>query len=285
MSSRRDFIKQASALVIAGCLAPDLVVGTAKSVAGQGNGKVRAVATDLCPEIAESLPPGVNMAVLFLDNHVQWAGHPEVSHQGSVSQDVLSNILNSLRSKGIEPIPAFNFSAAHDMWMGKYSRMLSSKPYYSFCKDLIAEAIDLFGRPRFIHFGMQDEGWEKQQNRDRIIYRQDKLWWSDLYFYISEAMGRCVRPWVWADSFWKDPDLFLKMMPRNVLLSNWSSTGSFADPADISVKAFGLLDAEGYDQIPASPSAVISNRTVTYCSETIHGEHLLGFISNARLND
>ena len=289
MSSRRDFIKQASALVVAGCMAPDLVVSATKSAAERKVGDIRAVALNLSSDVVRQIPEGANMVVLYLDNHILWNCHPEVSSESALSPESLRSMLKALRDKGIEPIPAVNFSAAHDMWMGKYSRMLSSGPYYRFCKDIIAESIDMFDRPRFIHFGMQEEGWEKQQCRDRIVYRQDMLWWSDLYLYISEAMSRCVRPWVWADTMWKDPDKFLTMMPKNVIQSNWSRTGSFSDASDASVQAFAVLDSEGFDQVPAIVPESTGNPfhgcTVDYCCSKFRGEHLLGFISDSALYD
>src|SRR5690554_728767 len=154
---------------------------------------------------------GVNMVVINLDDSVLWKSHPEIALKNAWTPEKLRDELEKIRKHGIEPIPMLNFAATHDAWLGEYSKMVSTSKYYKVCKDLIAEAIDLFDNPRFIHFGMDEEDYNHQRHFDYIVIRQNELWWSDLYFYIAEAMKKNVRPWVWSDYIWHHPEMFFKM--------------------------------------------------------------------------
>jgi len=233
---------------------------------------------------------GVNMVLINLDDSVLWQSHPEISLEDSWTTARLRKELEKIRSYGIEPIPLLNFAATHDAWLGKYSRMVSTTPYYNVCKDLIAEAIDLFDNPRFIHFGMDEEDYGHQKHFDYIVIRQNDLWWGDLYFYIGEALKRRVRPWVWSDYVWSDPDQFFKKMPKSVLQSNWYYGESFNVPEVRAAQAYIDLEAEGYDQVPtggyyarpaqdfrAAHEKNIGN-TVEFCSKHIADSRLLGFM-------
>lgn len=224
---------------------------------------------------------GINMVLMNLDDSVLWHSHPEIALRNAWTPERLREELKKIRKAGIEPIPVLNFSACHDAWLGKYSRMLSTQTYYRVCRDLIAEAIDIFDRPRFIHFGMDEETYENQKYFDYVVIRQEDQWWGDLYFYIAEAMSRGVRPWVWSDYVWHHPDLFFKMMPKSVIQSNWYYGEQF-DKKQIAVKAYIDLAKEGYDQIPTgsndqnNPKSI--GNTVDFCTKYIDDKHLLGFL-------
>lgn len=164
---------------------------------------------------------GVNMAVINLDDSVLWDSHPEISLRNSWTPKRLREELEKIRKLGIEPIPMLNFSSTHDAWLGKYSRMVSTQKYYEVCKDLIAEAIDIFDNPRFFHLGMDEETYSHQSHFDYIAIRQNDLWWADLYFYLDEVMKKGSRPWIWSDYVWHHPEKFFKMMPKSVIQSNW----------------------------------------------------------------
>ena len=230
---------------------------------------------------------GVNMVVINLDDSVLWDSHPEISLRNSWTPKRLREELDKIRKSGIEPIPMLNFSATHDAWLGKYARMLSTKTYYDVCRDLIAEAIDLFDTPRFFHLGMDEETGQHQRRFDYIVIRQNDLWWGDLYFYLGEVMKKGVRPWVWSDYLWHHPEKFFKMMPKSVVQSNWYYGENFdlEQPDEKRrkyIKAYMELDAHGYDQIPTgsndqnNPKSI--GNTVEFCSKHINDERLLGFL-------
>lgn len=310
MTNRRNFIKQLSAVGIAGCV-PEVISAASRT---HSNADIHQVSTDkiwACfmhlsfnfaggirkwgglrtefePEqslwddaIQTMANQGVNMVLMNLDDSVLWHSHPEIALRNAWTPERLREELMKIRQMGIEPIPVLNFSACHDAWLGKYSRMLSTKVYYQVCKDLIAEAIEIFDTPRFIHFGMDEETYDHQRHFDYIIIRQNDQWLGDLYFYIAEAMTRGVRPWVWSDYVWHHPDKFFKMMPKSVVQSNWYYGEKF-DKKQTYVKAYIDLAAEGYDQIPTgsndqnNPKSI--GNTVDFCTRYINDNNLLGFL-------
>jgi len=232
---------------------------------------------------------GINMVLMNLDDSVLWQSHPEIALENSWSPEKLRVELEKIRKQGIEPIPVLNFAATHDAWLGKYSRMVSTKKYYEVCRDLISEAIEIFDKPRFIHFGMDEETSDHQRFFDYVVIRQNDLWWGDLYFYLSEAIIRGVRPWVWSDYIWHNPEKFFRMMPKSVVQSNWYYGEEFNEK-NLQVKAYIDLEKECYDQIPtgsyhprpnsdfrATNEKSIGN-TVSFCSEHIADPRLLGFL-------
>lgn len=319
MTDRRNFIKQLSAAGVAGCMPGILSASAGQQWSGQQQNEEPSAKIWAClmhlsfnfaggirhwggirkefePDqpvwdsaIKRMAERGINMVLINLDDSVLWRSHPEISLKNSWTPDRLREELVKIRSHGIEPIPMLNFAATHDAWLGKYSMMVSTTPYYKVCKDLIAEAIEIFDNPRFIHFGMDEETYNHQKHFDYIVIRQNDLWWGDLYFYISEALSRRVRPWVWSDYVWHNPDKFFKMMPKSVIQSNWYYGEEF-DPGKTYVKAYIDLEREGYDQVPtgsfhARPGADFRatneksiGNTVSFCSKHIDDSRLMGFM-------
>ncbi len=319
MTDRRNFIKQLSAAGVAGCMPGILSASAGPQWSGQQQNEEPSAKIWAClmhlsfnfaggirhwggirkefePDqpvwdgaIKRMAERGINMVLINLDDSVLWRSHPEISLKNSWTPDRLREELVKIRSHGIEPIPMLNFAATHDAWLGKYSMMVSTTPYYKVCKDLIAEAIEIFDNPRFIHFGMDEETYNHQKHFDYIVIRQNDLWWGDLYFYISEALSRRVRPWVWSDYVWHNPDKFFKMMPKSVIQSNWYYGEEF-DPGKTYVKAYIDLEREGYDQVPtgsfhARPGADFRatneksiGNTVSFCSKHIDDSRLMGFM-------
>lgn len=232
---------------------------------------------DLLDEMARV---GVNMVVLDLGDGVQYRSHPEIAVEGAWSTEKLRRELTRLRERGIEPIPKMNFSTAHDAWLAEYSRCVSTPRYYTVCRDLIQEVIDLFDKPRFFHLGMDEETWEHQQHYVYAVVRQHELWWEDLRFLVQEVEGQGSRAWVWSDYYWHHPELFLQNMPRPVLQSNWYY-GAEMDVQDMAVRTYLDLAQHGFEQIPTGSNwsnNVNFERTVRFCSENIPRERLIGFL-------
>ena len=97
------------------------------------------------------------MVVIDLGDGVRYESHPEIAVENASPVEQLREELARLRERGLEPIPKLNFSASHDIWLGPYSRQVSTEPYYAVCRDLIAEAIEIFDHPRLFHLGMDEE--------------------------------------------------------------------------------------------------------------------------------
>ncbi len=223
---------------------------------------------------------GMNLLVLDLGDGVKYESHPEIAVTGAWSTDELRSEVRRLRSLGLEPIPKLNFSTTHDAWLGKYARCVSTDTYYAVCRDLIAEGIQLFDRPRFFHLGMDEEDYGNQKYNEHVVVRQYDAWWHDFLFLAQEVEKGGARPWIWSDYAWHHPDTFYQKMPKSVVQSNWYYEARF-DPADTRAKPFRELDQRGYDQIPTGSNYYNSanfEMLTGECSRSLSKEHLLGFL-------
>ena len=236
---------------------------------------------DLWNELEQKMADaGINMVVIDLGDGIRYQSHPEIAVRGAWMTDQLKQEVTRLRRMGIEPIPKLNFSTAHDAWLGPYSRCVSTDTYYAVCRDLIAEVIEIFDRPRFFHLGMDEETAVHQRNYEYLVVRQFDLWWRDLSFFIEQVEKGGSRAWVWSDYLWHHPEMFWRKMPKSVLQSNWYYGGSFSESV-AEVEAYVELDSHGYDQIPTGSNWSAQTNfegTVDFCVENIAPERLLGFL-------
>lgn len=230
---------------------------------------------------------GINMVLIDLGDAVKYKSHPEIAVENAWSTKKLKKELAKMRKMGLEPIPKLNFATTHLAWMGEYSRMVSTKKFYTVCKNLINEVVDLFDTPRFFHLGMDEETYSYQRDYNYVTVRQNDLWWHDFYILMEEVEKNNVRPWVWSDYGWHDADMFFKKMPKSVLQSNWYY-GASLDLEKISdtnknyVKFYNTLDERGYDQIPTGSNHSNDTNmelTVEYCKGAIDASRLKGFMT------
>lgn len=231
---------------------------------------------DLLAEMADA---GMNAIVLDLGDGVRWKSHPEIAVENAWCGDKLRAELDKARSFGLEPIPKLNFSTAHDAWLGPYSRMVSTPPYYQVCADLICEVAELFDGPRFFHLGMDEERADHQRHFSYAVMRQHELWWEDLDFLIERVQATGARPWVWSDQAWVEPEVFWTRMPRSVVQSNWYYGTAFE--TDEAPRYYRLFEEHGFDQIPTGSNWSRPENfsgTVNYCRNHIAPERLLGFL-------
>jgi hypothetical protein len=237
--------------------------------------------------LKEMSSSGMNMVVIDLGDAVQYQSHPEIAIRGAWPIEKLKAELAKIRSLGIEPIPKLNFATTHDIWLGQYSRMVSTDIYYAVCRDLINEVIAIFDKPRFFHLGMDEELASYQTRQDIAIVRQNDLWWGDLYFFIGECEKNGVRPWVWSDYAWHQPDVFFRKMPKSVLQSNWYYGSEFdlnrlKEPNRTYVKLYNDLEEKGYEQVPTGSNHSVPDNfenTVAYCMKAVDPSRLTGFMT------
>ncbi len=237
--------------------------------------------------LKEMAAAGMNMVIIDLGDAVKYESHPEIAVRNAWSTEKLRAELAKIRKLGMEPIPKLNFATTHDIWMGEYSRMVSTKKYYEVCRNLISEVIDLFDQPRFFHLGMDEETPGYQGRFDYMVVRQNDLWWGDLYFYIGEVEKKGVRAWIWSDYAWHHPELFFKKMPKSVLQSNWYYSTNFdldkmEGNAKTYLKLYNDLEEYGYDQVPTGSNHSYETNmesTVDYCKKVIDPSRLLGFMT------
>lgn len=235
---------------------------------------------DLLPKMAAD---GVNMVVIDLGDGVRYESHPEIAVEGAWTVKELRDELAKIRALGMEPIPKLNFSATHDLWMGPYSRMVSTPKYYEVCADLIGECIDIFDNPRLFHLGMDEETFGHQIHQQYVVIRQYDLWWHDLMFLVEQVEKRNARAWIWSDFIWNHKDEFIERMPKSILQSNWYYDENLeldSEPCKTYVGAYKTLEENGYDQVPAGSNhstPVNFGNTVKWAKGNIAPERLKGF--------
>ncbi len=235
---------------------------------------------------------GANQVLVDIGEGIRFDSHPEIAATNAWSKDRLATELQRLRSLGLTPIPKLNFSASHDEWMGEYGRMLSTTHYYNFCRDIIAEAVEMFDSPQYFHIGMDEETAYDQREYTHVSVRQYELWFQDLDFYAREVARHGARPWMWSDMMWNNETNYVNSVSRDILQSNWyygldfngtaeplPGERTFQKPADTTF--FEKLEKAGYDQVPAGSNYANSQNMemlVEFCKDRISSDHLLGFL-------
>ena len=240
-----------------------------------------------------------NMVVMDLGEFLVYPSHPELAVKGSWSPGRMRAEVERLKAMGLEPIPKMNFSATHHQWLKEYSRMLSTQTYYSVCADIIRDVAEIFGYPRFMHLGFDEETPNNQKGRLVVCARQNEMWWHDLIWFVKEVEKRGARAWIFSDYGWHHEG-FVDKCPKSVLQSNWYYNED-AQGYDISkmkdwfkpkLRLFADLDKAGFDQVPCpsnwlSPKLKESGRkensdcadeVVKYCRANIAPERLKGFM-------
>jgi hypothetical protein len=244
---------------------------------------------------------GFNVLVIDLGEGIRYKSHPELAVPGSFSPEKMREELKRIRGLGLEPIPKLNFSTTHDLWLGEYERMVSTREYYRVCTDLINEVCDLFDGPRFFHLGFDEEGARHQEVKgyDMMVLRQGELWWHDFLLMVDAVEKRGSKAWIWSDKYWTEPHEFLKRMPKSVLQSVWYYDESF-DIAELKthekqelakerrrlvnwkrVQSFIDLDKAGFDQVPCGSNWACDENfgnLVKFCRANLTPSHLKGFL-------
>lgn len=173
--------------------------------------------------IDEAEKAGINMIALDLGEGVHYATHPELSAPDAWTRERVRDEVKRLKERGITLIPKLNFSATHHLWLGEYRRMMSTKPYYDVCRDLIYEVSKLFDNPPYIHIGMDEEGNSEFFGKmEMVSYRQGELIWHDLQFLCDCVRDCGSTPWIWGDLHLNHTEEFNAHVKKgSVLLSPW----------------------------------------------------------------
>lgn len=235
---------------------------------------------------------GLNMVVIDLGDGVQYESHPEIGVKNAWTPQHLKRKLKQMRSVGIEPIPKLNFSAGHKTWLGPHRFSISSDTYYTVCRNLIDEVVDIFDSPRFLHLGMDEETCSHQATNHHAVVRKGELWWHDFYYLVDQVERNNVRSWIWSDNVWRNKDEFLRKMPKSVIQSNWNyeenglTFTEDSKPNDSLAQAFIDLEEYGYDQIPTGSLWLNGKwnnygnmeRLVRHTKKIIEPERLKGFL-------
>ena len=243
---------------------------------------------------------GVNVILLNLHDGIVFPSHPELAIEGSWSVEKVQEQVLWANSLGIEIIPKINFSTRHNGWMKDYQHMISSKPYYRMVEDVLADIYEIFGHPRFIHVGMDEEDSEFLQKRYNYrCQRFGENWWIDFLHVIDTVEKLGARPVMWSDYAWEHPDFF-ERCPKNVIQMNWyyddNCRGCDPDATDHArtqriLRTFQLLDQAGFDQVPCGSNWVSDYRKnnglkneesmkgiIACANRYVSKEHLLGYL-------
>ncbi len=227
---------------------------------------------------------GVDTLVIDIGEAMKYESHPELAVEGSWSHDMMRDEIKRLNSMGFKVIPKLNFSACHDIWLKDYNRMLSTKPYYQVCKDVIGEVLEVF-KPEYFHLGMDEETAQNQRNFDHISVRMGDLWWHDLYYLVDIVEKAGAQAIVWSDYCWAKPEEYVSRMPKSVIQNTWyyhdQFSGDVGDYWRPGLEAFELLDKNGFTQIPAGSIFFNKENMVgltKYCTENLDDSRISGYM-------
>ena len=244
---------------------------------------------------------GMNMIVVDLGEGLVYPSHPELAVKGSWTPEKMRAEIARLNALGVEVVPKLNFSTTHNGWLKHYRRMLSTPTYYRVCEDLIADVADIFGHPRLLHIGCDEETARHQDGSGRCLYvavRKGEFWMHDFLHIVGTTERNGMRAWAWSDYGWDHPE-FYERCPKSVLMSNWyydESHGGFdlatnktADQKRL--KGFYDLEKAGFEQIPCGTNWAgwkraelkvgaddVIGRLVELCRRDIPAPRLRGFM-------
>ncbi len=249
-------------------------------------------------KITSFLPEcGINTLLIDMGEGVFLKSHPEMAIDGTWSQEEFKEDLARIRELGITPLPKYNFSCCHNGWMKDYVYKVGTPEYEQFCRDVVEETIELFGKPEFFHLGLEEETVEDQLVEGfpvSVVRSADKLIENanDLF---KTCRNKGVRPWMWLDpnlvkTFGGEKD-FRNNVPKDVLLSNWyyglvspdyhDSEAMYSHSGRIGV--YDLMDQWGYEQVPTVSSYLDRanpEQTMRYCKETFNTpDNVRGYIT------
>ena len=244
---------------------------------------------DMWKEMSQKLKDSkcCNTIIIEVANSLQFETHPEITGEGAWDKYRYAEEISRLKDMGFKVYPLLNFSAGHDDWMGIYSRMVSTPQYYTFCKDIIEEVSELFGKPELFHLGWDEECMSIQNKQRMCIIRNNDLYWHDINYTFSLAEKCGARPWIWADYVWHSKDKekqFVENMSKEVLLSNWYYQ-LFNDAENDwhygAYHGFDVLEKHGFDQLPSGSNICHEENfglVADYCTKLIAPERLKGYM-------
>ncbi len=239
--------------------------------------------------IKEAAQNGINTILVGMGDAVKYKSHPEIAVKDAWSVEKLKEKLDEIRALGMTPIPQVNFSNAHNAWMGKYKRMISTPEYYAFCKDIIDEVCEIFDNPPIFDIGMDEEGDFCQSWFDFCCIRRGKLLWHDVNYILDCVRKNGATPWIAADLFWAYPEEFSANIAKDVIVSPWYYLSIEAGPPPYnfhedwhdSPSTFKKISDAGYREITIGGNFNWSENMkelVAFSKEQIPDNMLLGYL-------
>ena len=194
-----------------------------------------------------------NAIVLMMRNGVRYKSHPEIARKVAFTTDEFKDLVAFCRKNYLEPIPGIN-TPGHAQWITNRHKELAELNNATICTrnpatlkfvfDIMQELIELcggVGKVKYFHVGGDEIRWERVGKKYKKIKDECKFCkgtpWKDLLLeYIKREHAflkkRGIRMITWSDMFYKerngdhyDTYKILKDLPRDIILSPWSSAG------------------------------------------------------------
>ncbi len=173
------------------------------------------VFVEICDFLSEQ---GINTVILEVAEGIIYDYAPELAVKGSLTKVKMRKLIEYMRSRGLTPIPKLDFSAAHDTWLGEYSRMLSTDEYRELGAKLICEMCELFGKPEYFHLGFADETVEAQKYYQYVIVRGAENFWRDLNFFADACRKMSARPIISGEQYYRQPEIFEQRISDDIVI-------------------------------------------------------------------
>ncbi len=210
-------------------------------------------------KVTEYLPTqGINTVVIDINEGVKLKSHPELAVLGSWEVEEFKEELERLRKLGLNPIPKYNFSCAHNAWLKGYANQVGSDTYRKVCEDIVRETIEIFDKPDFFHLGFDSEALDEQKYSAVKVIRSWKQKTEDALALFDICLKEGVRPWIWMNAAnleeFGGEKRFRENIPKEVLISNRCYMA--VHPADVgeteppNTALYRKLGEWGYQQIP-----------------------------------
>lgn len=151
-------------------------------------------------DITSFLPKcGINTLLIDMGEGVFLKSHPEIAIEGTWSQEEFKEDLARIRELGLTPLPKFNFSCCHNGGMKDYVNMVGSPAYEQFCRDVVEETIELFGRIS-VYDLMDKLGYEQvptvSSYMDRYNPEHTMNYCKNLFENPDNVRGYITAPWI-----------------------------------------------------------------------------------------
>ncbi len=194
-----------------------------------------------------------NGIVFMMRDGIKYKSHPELARKGAISTDEFKELVKYCRENYLEPVPAMN-TPGHGNWIVRRHKELSESNISTICTrnpkslklifDIAQELIDLcggVGKVRYFHVGRDEIRWDNNDRNNKWIKDECSLCKGTprkdlLLEYIKKEHDffkkRGIRMIMWSDMFDRKRNgehyqtyKILKDLPRDIILSPWSSLG------------------------------------------------------------
>lgn len=220
--------------------------------------------------IRDVLAPHKINTILLECEYVKWQSHPEINVPWGMSKEEVRAILAEARRYDIEVIPLVEL-LGHVGWMfqngqhldlaedpaARYAYCPSNPATYRLVFDILGEALELFGHPRYFHIGHDEfthrgkfaqEGPCKGKSVTELFaqdtirlhdylaaHRARTMMWGDMLLGPGEAADATDAPTV------AEAERRRALLPKDILITDWHY-----QPAD-AYPSVGIFRRAGFD--------------------------------------